>query len=407
VDEARQWREWARAARREDDLRVVDAAGAWRYDFLQAEATRGNDGGGLTINIVALLDELAQAIAGDVGKGESGDAKFFEGALHHMNTNLVDLALLAEVGVSLPVLRSLLLSAPQTPLEADSKEWQARSDCYLAVMAADQNTASANADTRADFDECKNYWLKEYPALSERTRSIITLMFSMLARPFLTRPLRRLFATDTNLRPEDAFDGKIIIVNVPCQTYDLVGKCANLVWKLCFEKAALRRAQPVDGGYLRPVFLWCEEMEMFISPFDFLFASVCRSASACMFVIVQNRESLVSVLKNEAMIDSLCCNLGTHFYCANVGTTNEWASRLIGEQWVRVQAVNANRPAGLEAAGTSAGVSFHDERRRYCEEAVFTQLRRGGELNNLQVDAIVHGPLFDGEPYRLITFDQR
>lgn len=39
--------------------------------------------------------------------------------------------------------------------------------------------------------------MKEYPQLSEKTRSVINLSFSMLARPLVTRPLRQLFSSDT------------------------------------------------------------------------------------------------------------------------------------------------------------------------------------------------------------------
>jgi hypothetical protein len=409
AEEAQQWREWAREARREKDLVVIDGKGTWRFNFLNWEAGRQGEGGGLTINIVALLDELAQAIAGGAGKAEGGgDSKFFDDALHHMNTNLVDLALLAGVGVSLPVLRSILISAPLSPQEAESEEWQTRSNCYLTINAADKRTVGSDPDTRADFEECRTYWMQEFPALSERTRSIIQLSFSMLGRPFITRPLRRLFSSDTNIRPEDAFDGKIIVIDLPVQTYRLAGRVANLVWKYCFQVAALCRTQPTNGTYLRPVFLWADEYQNFISPFDFMFASVCRSASACMAVMVQNRESLIAVLGNDAMVDSLCSNLSNKFFCQNSGTTNAWASRLIGEQWVRVQGISTNRQAlAVDAHGASAGVSFHDELRRYCDEGVFGQLRRGGELNDFKVDVIVHGPLFGDEPYRLVTFNQR
>ena len=62
---------------------------------------------------------------------------------------------------------------------------------------------------RADFEECESYFVQEYPALSDRTRSVVTLMFSMLVRPFITRPLnvlnhivhRRVVALGPGLRP--------------------------------------------------------------------------------------------------------------------------------------------------------------------------------------------------------------
>ena len=416
VEERAQWENWARQTRREKDLVIIDAKGTWRFNPLDWEAQRKDEGGGYTINVVALLDELAQAIASSAAteEGGGGDNKFFQDALSHMCTNLVDLAQLSGVGVSLPELRKIVISAPQTPEEAASKQWQAKSDCALALKAADEATHSADRDTRADFEECRNYWLLEVPALSDRTKSIIFLAFSMLVRPFITRPLRRLFSSDTNIRPEDTFDGKIIIVDVPVQSYRLAGKICNLVWKYCFQIAALRRSQPTDGTYLRPVFLWADEYQNFISPFDFMFASVCRSASACMTVMVQNRESLKSVLGNDAMVDSLTANLSNLFFCQNSGTTNAWASRLIGEHWVNVRSISTNRGAGAQSldprVGPTAGVSMQDELRRYVDEAVFSSLRRGGAANDYKVEAVAYlgGHLFDGErPYKLLTFLQR
>ena len=57
---------------RYDDLIIVDASGKWRFNFLEWEASRPEEGGGLTINIVALLDEIAGAIARSAGKAQGG-----------------------------------------------------------------------------------------------------------------------------------------------------------------------------------------------------------------------------------------------------------------------------------------------------------------------------------------------
>ena len=413
VEERAQWQQWARDTRREGDLVIIDGKGDWRFNFLAWEAERSDEGGGLTINIVALLDEIAQAIAGDAGKTEGGgDSRFFQQALSYLNANLVTLPLLAGLGVSLPVMRSILISAPQSLTEAADEQWQNTSDCAAVLAAADTATRNADEDTRADFEECKNYFLKEFANLSDRTKSIVVLSFSMLVRAFLTRPLRRLFSADTNVRPEDTFDGKIIIVDLPVQSYRLAGRVANLAWKYCFQVAALRRSQATNVTYLRPVFLWADEYQNFISPYDFMFASVCRSAGACMAVMVQNRESLLSVLGNEAMVDSLLANLSAKFFCANSGNTNTWASELIGEHWVNVRSINANRSAGAPDAESrgSAGISMHDELRRYVDEARFGQLSKGSEANAFRVECICYlgGRIFAGDvPYKLLTFLQR
>ena len=182
------------------------------------------------------------------------------------------------------------------------------------LAEANKATEKADAERRADFEDCQNYWLNEYPQLSEKCRSIITLMFSMLVRPLITRPLRKLFSTDTNIKPEDTFDGKIIIVDLPVQEFRLAGKIANLAWKFCFQVAVMRRTPPKDG-YLRPVFLWADEAQNFVTEFDSTYQAVARSAGGCTVYLTQNRESYLRVLGNAAAVDSLLGNLQAKFFC--------------------------------------------------------------------------------------------
>ena len=245
-EERRQWEHWAAECDRTDDLVIVDASGQNRFNFMAWEASRPEAGGGMAINIVNLLDEIATAISGGCGatEGGGGSNKFWEDALHHMNTNLVDLPLFAEIPVSLPLLADIVASAPLNPEQASSDQWKTESACGKILKEADDATKKASAGIRDDFMRCQKYWEVEFPNLAEKTRSIISLTFSMLARPLVTRPLRELFSADTNIKPEDAFGGKIIIVDLPVQEFRLVGRIANLAWKYCFQVAVLRRTPP-------------------------------------------------------------------------------------------------------------------------------------------------------------------
>ncbi|HVT11815.1 MAG TPA: TraM recognition domain-containing protein [Fimbriimonadaceae bacterium] len=407
------WREWAAETGRSDDLIVVDATGQHRFNFLDWESRRPGEGGGLTINLVALLDEIAGAIAGSAGgAADSGGNKFFEDALHHMNTNIVDLPIFAGIPVSLPLMRSIVTTAPQSPQEVESQEWRDRSVCAAIIREADLATKDAPEDIRKDFEECRNYWFMEYPALSEKTRSIITLSFSMLVRPFITRPLRRLFSSETNITPEAAFDGRIVVINLPIQEFRLAGRIAQLAWKYCFQVAVLRRTKPTTG-YLRPVFLWADEAQNFVSDFDAEYQSVARSAAGCTVFLTQNRESYRRVLGNNDAVDSLLGNLQTKIFCQNSGETNEWAAKLLGERWLDVISSNVGRSA---EGNPTSGVTRSEQRRYFVEPAAFTTLKRGGEINHFEVEAIVYkgGHQFlsnaDGKqellPYKLLTFKQ-
>jgi hypothetical protein len=419
-DDLPQWQAWAKEAKRSKDLCIFDTSGQWRFNFLDWEAIRAGEGAGLTINIVALLDAIAGALAADasVVAGGGGDNRFWEDALHHMNTNLVDLPLLSGLPVSLPLLRNIATSAPRSLAEAESKHWQESSVCAAILREADEATKHSKDEMRADFEECRAYWLQEFPGLSERTRSIIVLSFSMLVRPLMTRPLGTLFGTHTNVTPESAMaEGKILIVACPVQEFRLAGRVANLLWKHCWQIATLRRMQPTHGSNLRPTFIFLDEAQNFITNFDPEFQAVARSAAGCTVCLVQNRELLVRVLKSEAATDAYLANLQAKFFCQNTGPTTEYASRLLGERWVMVSGLNVGRstPQAERFSPTvNGGVMSHEQHRRYVEPARFTTLRRGGPMNNNQVECIVYNGGYqfaspDGKerlPYALLTFNQ-
>jgi hypothetical protein len=411
-EERIQWQAWAEETGRAEDLVIIDASGKWRFNFLDWEAERPGEGGGFTINIVALLDEIAGTIFSNPSKGGGDADKFWKDALHHLNMNLVELPVLAGMPVSLPLLRAIVLTAPQTPGQQNDPEWQKTSTCFAILQEADKATAK-NEELRLAFEECRNYWLQEIPNLAEKTRSLIILSFSMLAHSFMVRPLRKLFSTDSNVRPEDAFEGKIIIVDLPIQEYRLAGRIANLCWKYCFQVAVLRRMQPTGRqSFLRPVFLWADEAQNFVSKFDAEYQAVARSAGGCTVYLTQNRESFLRVLGDMQTVDSLLGNLQAKFFCQNVGDTNAWASYLLGERWLYTNATNVNQGNGQTPGqqNHSSGVTRSEHKRAYLEAAQFTTLKRGGELHQFQVETIVYkgGHLFPGNlPYLQLTLDQR
>ena len=420
-EERIQWQQWASECGRTDDLVIVDSTGKWRFNFLDWEAGRPEASGGLTINIVSILDEIAGALARSAGKDETsgGSNKFWEDALHHMNTNLVDLPIFAGLKVSLPLMRSIVNTAPQSLDQIADPKWQENSICAQTLFEAEKATAKASDDIRADFEECKQYWLQEFPALSEKTRSIITLSFSMLVRPLITRPLRKLFSTDTNIKPEDAFSGKIIIVDLPVQDFRLAGKVASLAWKFCFQVAVLRRTLPTKPDtYLRPVFLWADEAHNFVTDFDAEYQAVARSAGGCTVYLTQNRESYRRVLGNSDAVDSLLGNLQAKFFCQNSGETNEWAAKLLGERYVHITSTNVGRSdSSADQQSASSGVTRAEQRRYFVEPSRFTTLKRGGPQHDFQVESIVYngGHRFPSGspgreellPYKMLLFNQR
>jgi hypothetical protein len=418
-DESAQFAKWAAEAGREDDLVIIDAAGTWRFNFMECEASRPDEGGGLAINLVHILDEIGIAISGNIETG-GGSSKFWEQSVHTTNTHLVNLVLLAGLQVSLPLLRSIVNTAAHTPEQVHDPEWRKDSTCAQIIAEADMATQKADPQVRADYEECFDFWMRDWPQISDKTRSIIELMLTSLIEPLVTRPLRKIFSSDTNIKPEDSFDGKIIVVNLPIAQYRIVGRIANLIFKFCFEMAVLRRVPPADRkSFLRPVFLWQDECQEFVTRFDSEYQAVARSAGGCTVMLSQNRESLKRVLKSDEVVDSLLGNLQAKWFCQNCGDTNQWAARLLGERWVPVTTTNASQSENNnipmmtpQNAGHNAGVSIAEQRRFFVEPATFATLKHGGPRYGNQVECILYlggHQFFDGRewlPYKFMTFNQ-
>jgi TraM recognition site of TraD and TraG len=421
-EERGQWEEWAEATGRSGDLAVVNAEGPG-FNFLEWEAAQPGKAG-FSVNVVALLDEIAGAIEAGGEDGGDGTAAFFRQQLRHLLTNLVDLLLLAGLPVSLPLMRLVASSAPLGMAQLDDPRWRDESDCWKILQGAEARLATPELEgRRRDFAEVRAYWMRDFPSLSDRTRSIVQSMFGVLIRPFVTSPLRQLFSETTDIRPEDAFAGKVIVCDMAAQDYRQIGRVFSMVWKWCFQVSVMRRQYSPNN---HPVFLWADEAQNFITERDAEYQAVARSAGGCTVYLTQQREGIRRVLRSDDACENLLANLQCKVFCQNTGQTNEWASSLLGERYttIKTRSVNLGRQHGPtmqphDATG-QAGMTRgeHEELRRWLEPAAFTTLKKGGVAyaNHVQAIAYCGGKLFAPDkddddqtpkPYRLLNFRQR
>ncbi len=418
IEEKRLWIDYAKRENREKDLVIFDATGKHRFDFLEWEAHRAREGGGQVINTVMLLEEIATAAqrASGGATSDGGDSAFFKNALHLFLTALVALAVASGEQVTLPRLRELASGAARSPAELRSEEWQKTSPtAQLLARLAEQQATEQDKERRADIAEIFAYWTGDFVSLSSRARSIIEMMFSMTVQPFLYQPLRQLFTGGSTITPEACFDGKIIIIDLPVQDLRLAGTVAALGWKHCFQISVMRRSG--SRGTLRPVLLYADECQHWVTERDAEYQAVCRSSGGCTVYMTQQRDSIIRAI-GERATDNLLSNLQTKFFCQNTGDTNRFASELIGERYTNITNVNFGDSAQYHPADPSASSSTHsgitraEQKREYIQASRFQSLRRGGPQNQFQVDTVVYcgGKLFgQGDeklPYKILTFRQ-
>lgn len=415
--ERQTWERYAALAGRSDDVVVFDVSCQHRYSFLDAEANRTGAGAGLVEVIVQLLCTILEVAERNGGRGGREDDSFWARAVRQLIRNLVSLSLLATGRVTVPGLYRLIVSAPMHPEQLKSEDWKQQSYCFQCLATADKQPKSARQ--QRDFELLADYFMLEFPSLSDKTRSIIVSTFTGLVDVLNRDLLFELFSTDTTVRPEDTFDGKLIIVDLPVKEFAEVGQFAGVLWKYAWQKAVERR---VVDDHSRPVFLFVDEFQHFLTAQDSLFQTTARSSRVATVYLTQNISNLLAGFGGDnakALTDSLLGNLTTKIWHLNSDhVTNEWAASTIGRSrqfFMNMNSTFASDPTQTlwmpSYMDTQSSAGMSEQMEFEVQPGRFTRLRSGGPQNRFLVDAILYqgGRMFPetGKTWLPLTFDQR
>jgi type IV secretory pathway TraG/TraD family ATPase VirD4 len=385
--------DWIQACRREGrekDVRVFGPGHPHRFDAFQylweAKGTRGST---LTDNVLAAWDGLLEARNG--GKSVQGSDPFWHLSVHDLASASITLLGTAGENISMGAIQRMISSAPESPDQVRSPEWQKES--YVNALI-DRSTSRKNLtpSQTTDLAAAIEYWLNQFPRLDPKTRSGVVCTFSSMSNAFCRGLLAELFsAGGEQLTPEDSFDGRIIIIDMPVKEFLDVGLFASVLWKLVWMRAAERRDR---NRFPKPVVLWIDEAHNLVTRYDALFQATARSADIVSVYLTQNKDSLRERLggtTGEAAIEALLANLATKVFLSNAhAATNAWAATLCGETW----ATRSNVTASLGGEGNTSS-STVEMKRHLIEPIEFMRLKKRG------ADGIAEGIVFrSGEPFR-------
>lgn len=419
-DERSVWERYCREAGRLDDLVVFAPDSDLRFNFLDYELQRKGGGAGLTENIVNLFSTVLEVAERGQGQGSGReDEGYWRRASRQLCRNLVDLAIMADGRISIPGLYAMLVSAPTSVEHARSDGWRKNSLLFHALAKADRNPKTPRQE--ADFALVADYFLCEWPALSDKTRSVVLSTFTSMIDVLNRGVLGELFSGETNVTPDIVTGGKILVIDLPAKEFADVGQFAQVLWKYTFQRSIERR-NVVENP--RPVFLWADEAQHFLTSYDMQFAATCRAARVATVILSQNVSNFYAALgggdKGRAEADSLFANLNSKVFHANGDpVTNEWAASLIGRSRQLFMNGSNSAPtddmtsllgmAGLRPPGQTSG-GFSESYEFEVQPSAFTQLRTGGPAADWNVDGIVfqNGRLFrgSGRTWLPVTFRQ-
>lgn len=407
-DELATWQHYARETGREEQLIVMDATSQWCFPFLQYEVSRDGEGAGYTENLVRLFITVYEAI--DRGQSGGGADPYWMRAMQQLIRNTIDLALLSEGTVSVPMMAEIVSSAPRSQEERDAEEWRGQSYCYELLTKA--SVKERDKWEQQDFISTVMYWMEEYTNLAPRTRSGIVSMFTSMADNFLRRPFRRLFSETPEdwkhiLYPELTHKGALIVLNLPVKEFGSAGRAAQIVYKYVWQQAAERR-NITDNP--RPVFLWVDEAQNFCNDYDMHFQATARSSRACTVYLTQNLPNYYAEFSGENgrhRVDSLIGNLQTRIWHSNSEPqTNLKAADTVGKNWLRRRGEGSS--IGMNSMSVSE--SFQESFNYQVAPEAFTRLRKGGPANDLEVDGYLfqNGRIWsNGKTYLKCIFKQQ
>jgi hypothetical protein len=398
-DEKETWIKYCKQTDRLDDLIILEDGGRYTFDFLDYEYSRSGDGGGITDNVVNVLKTVIHA--GQSDQGQRTNEGFWEDALDMLLFNTVDLCVLAYGKLKIDDLYYAVQNLPKSPSEVEKPNKDTEDPftklLYTAMLnvglrAEERKQSSDSYNVKRDkelaaFKKVKNYFQSDFPGLSDRTRSVIEHSFFGLLFRLIREPIRSLICSEQpNISPEDCFEGKIILINLPIKQFDKVGRDAQILFKYVWQRAMERRG---ELGSRQPVFLWADEAQNFLHEHDIDYQATARSSKVCTVYLTQNIPNYYAHMGGDSgkyRVKSFLGTMGTKIFHANADMeTNKCASELIGKHEIWKATKGSQFVGGFSLSeGANQGRDFviHPED--------FTAMRTGGPINDFLVDGRIH-----------------
>ena len=406
------------------DVIRFDASGAHRFNIMDyTVATLGGDG--FDQNLSAALIAASEAARVVKAGGAGGDNPFFRDASEELLLHALPLLKATQPRLQLRDLLRLIDSAPRSPEEARSADWQKQSFCAQVLLACGALAEQGDREAERIANEHADYFLERFSSMGDRTRSSIVATLTSTLNGLLSGKVHELFCTGTTLVPEMTQEGAIIILDMSIHQFGAVGAIMQSVFKSLWMKSMQQRR--IQRDRMRPCFLWVDECQYFLSEQDAEFLSTSREYGACPVYLTQDLTTFFAAIGGDNAENKgkqLVAKFQTRIFHANTDhITNSFASEIIGK--VQKQRVSRGMNSGAnnsknDDAGAFAGggrsrgwsqnIETYDDHDIH-PEYFGNELRTGGKRHRFKVDAIVIRSArkfsASGSNRLKVTFDQK
>lgn len=385
-DEPERWQRYCREAGRECILFGPHSGHC--CDLLNYELAHGEASVESAAQLLDILVEVSSRSAGG-----RGDEQFWKLFAQKIFRRAIATIWLATGHCSLSDMYRLIVSAPESPDQVKDDSWRNRSYCAECLTQGGTRMPSHPA-MQHDFQLCGDFWLVEWPGLSDKTRSVGHTMTTNVLDKFLSGPVARMVSGGTsNLTPDHVLNGAVVVLDMPVLRWHEPGQFFQVIFKTLVQRAALRRKNPT-----RPVCLWVDEAHFFVVPeTDCMAQTVARQAKLISVVLTQNLPMLYAAMggddKARRLVDGWIANHSTKVICSNAcKETNEYCSQLLGQS--KQLLMNGSSQYGhydlvgdvFGDAGVKVTGGFSEQWREDVPAGAFTKLCKGGPPDN-QVEA--------------------
>lgn len=285
------------------------------------------------------IDFLMRVLEGvDHAMGVTGQANdpFWPQSIRQLLTHAVPLLYSAYGKISVTDIVAFVTSAA-TKLEQYSEAAFIERSFAAQTLSKAMDAPTVRMD-KSELNVFLEFWFRQFPAIAEKTRSNIVVSLTTKLDRFKHGRMKSCFCDRTTIVPEMTFHGAIIVMCMPVLTWNEDGIIGQIIFKLAWQRAVESRNGLDERQRTRPVFLWADESQNFISVKDDEFLATCRGSRACVVFLTQTLPTYYARLGKDRTdaADGLVGKFNTQIFHLNAcSRTNTFASQIIGRdlQW--------------------------------------------------------------------------